>query len=288
MEDNKNKKKKSRWAPTIVSIIIGIIFTALATWYTIYTTKEEAQNAQRERLSKVKDNLVSIIEEHIVNKDSLDLISFERLIANRSKEENLLRKPNVYNLLSQAEYNIESSKHLSFEKKKEYSVIISSLYNSISTDTLINFSQSPYQTEISKIISSFSDTENVEGKKALSLLIESYENEVLDSQGDDLKKESFFQTLFKSPTKLIAIISIYIVAMFVYYYIMVLKRRRRKLKRDLSRRMEQIKRERDRLSEKLSSEELSNEERQIIEKEIEFLYEEYMSMGKTYYRQQSI
>jgi flagellar basal body-associated protein FliL len=77
---------KTNWIPTIVSIVVGVLFTIGATWYTIYTTKEEVQEAENERLTKVKENLVAIIEEHIVNKDSLDLNSFERLITNRSKE----------------------------------------------------------------------------------------------------------------------------------------------------------------------------------------------------------
>jgi hypothetical protein len=43
--------------------------------------------------------LVSIIEEHIVNRDSIDLKGFNRLINNRTREENLYTRPTIYNLL---------------------------------------------------------------------------------------------------------------------------------------------------------------------------------------------
>ena len=93
------ENKSTNWVPTLISIMIGIIVTVGATWYTVESSRKEVEQAESERLSKVKENLVSIIEEHIVNRDSIDLKGFNRLINNRTREENLYTRPTIYNLL---------------------------------------------------------------------------------------------------------------------------------------------------------------------------------------------
>ena len=284
-----DKENKTNWIPTIVSIVIGVLITIGATWYTIYTTKEEVQEAENERLTKVKENLVAIIEEHIVNKDSINLNSFERLITNRSKEENLFIRPSIYGLLTQAEYNIESSKHLSFEKKKEYSNIISSLYIQISADTTVNFKNSKYQAEIKRILEAFSQTKEKEGKQALSTLISQYESDVAEIQKAELDEESILDYLLKSPFRLIIILSAYITLMIFYvYYLRMRKRKKRMLKDILERRMiekERIQMEIERLKELLSSEKFDKEERVHLEERLEMLFERLNMVEEKYYRQ---
>lgn len=286
-----NQEKKTNWIPTIVSIVIGVLFTVGATWYTVYTTKEEVQKAENERLTKVKENLVAIIEEHIFNKNSLNLTSFERLITNRSKVENLFVRPSIYNLLTQAEYNIESSKHLSFEKKKEYSNIISSLYNQISSDTTIKFTNSKYQAEIYEILQSFSETKDKEGKQALSTLISQYETEIAKNQEAQLDEDSIFDYLLKSPSRLLFILSAYLIVMLTYFYFLRTRRRKRRVMEEYQKRRvietERIQIEIQRIKDLLSSERINKEERHELEARLEMLFDKLNLnyLEEKYYRQ---
>lgn len=286
------QENKTNWIPTIVSIVIGVLFTIGATWYTIYTTKEEVKEAENERLTKVRENLVAIIEEHIVNKDSLNLNSFERLITNRSKEENLFIRPSIYGLLTQAEYNIESSKHLSFDKKKEYSNIISSLYTQVSIDTTIQFTNSKYQAEIKRILESFSLTKEKEGKQALTTLISQYETEMAEIQKAEIDEESIFDYLLKSPSRLLIILSAYITLMLFYFYFLRMKRRKKRMLEEIHHRRvierERIQMEIGRLKDLLSREHIDKEERIHLEERLEMLFERLNMMEEKHYRQQGI
>lgn len=284
--------RKTNWAPTIISIIIGIVVTVGATWYTVISSRQEVVQAETERLNKVKENLVSIIEEHIVNKDSIDLDGFNRLINNRTKEENLYKRPTIYDLLTQAEYNIQSSKHLSFDKKLEYSKIISTLYSNIQTDTLRNnLSNNRFPDETLKIISYFNETNKNEGKTLLINLTEKYEAEIQNLQKSEIKKESIVDNLLRTPSKLIMILSAYLIFIIAFwYYYRLIKRKRQFYEIQKERtyfEKEKIKSEIDHLINLMNKEKLTKDDRKDIEERIDLLFSKLESLDK-YYSQHGI
>lgn len=221
--------KKNSWLQTTISIIIGVVFTIGTTWYTIYINKEEAERSELERFNKVKENLVSIIEEHIVNKDSIDFISLNRIINNRIKEENLYKKPEIIDLLSLAEYNIQNSRHLSFDKKIEYSRILSKQFRNIKIDTTLLLDKVRFPEEIKNLNENLNNINSSNGKETLIKLINKYENEITDLQEKKIKKESLADYFFKSPTRIIIMFTVYAGIMLFYFYYVRLRRRKRLL-----------------------------------------------------------
>lgn len=287
MED---KDKNSNWVPTLVSIVIGVAFTIGTAWYTIYSSKEELERADSEKLKNVKENLVAIIEEHIVNKDSLDLKSFERLVTNRVTEEKLKVRPTLYGLLTQAEFNIKNSRHLSFDKKKDYSSLISTLYLQISNDTTLNLKMDKHQADLALILKSFNETSESEGKKALINLINQYESELAELRTKEIDKESITDYIFKSPTRLILITGSYIAIIMAYFYFLKMRRRRRELLKKFEMRSkfesERMREEIERVKDLLSKESLSKEQRRHLEERLEMLMDRLMRNSKeNYYRQ---
>lgn len=293
--DNKlemaDKDNKASWGPTIISILVGIAVTIGTTWYTIYSSKQEAAEAENERLNKVKDNLVSIIEEHIVNKDSLDLVSFNRLINNRTKEEDLYTRPTIYDLLTDAEYNIQSSKHLSFDKKLEYSKILAALYTELSSDTTINIDNNRFPAEVKQLLSLINETNVTEGKKAISNLITKYEEEIITLEKAQIDDESIIDYLFQSPSRLIIIGSAYIGFLIFSMYHIRIRRKRRALSEVYSERIKleriKIRDEIEFLSKRINDDSTTLEERKLLEERIEHLFNR-MEDAEKYYRQHTI
>lgn len=219
--------KKSSWLQTTISIIIGVLFTIGTTWYTIYINKEEAERSELERYNKVKENLVSIVEEHIVNKDSIDFISLNRIINNRIKEENLYKKPEIIDLLSLAEYNIQNSRHLSFEKKIEYSRILSKQFGKIKMDTTMLLDKVRFPEEIKKLNENLNNINSNNGKETLIELIKKYENEISDLQESKIKKETLAEYFFKSPSRIVIMLVIYTSIIMLYFYYKRIRQRRK-------------------------------------------------------------
>jgi hypothetical protein len=283
------ENKSTNWVPTLISIMIGIIVTVGATWYTVESSRKEVEQAESERLSKVKENLVSIIEEHIVNRDSIDLKGFNRLINNRTREENLYTRPTIYNLLTQAEYNIQSSKHLSFDKKLEYAKIISTLYDDFETDTISSLINNRFPDETLKVISFFNETDKIEGKTQLAILAENYEQEIKSLQKSELKKESIIDNILQSPSKLIIVISLYLLITIILWYYMKMRRRRMKhfeiLKDKTYFERDKIKTEIEHLIDLMNKEKSPKAERKNIEERIDFLFEKLNSLDKNYSQQ---
>jgi hypothetical protein len=128
--------KKRQWITRAIVALLGIIVTILATWYTIYRSEIQQANAEMERARNVKENLVSIIEEHIINQKLVDCLRIKRLIELRTRDENLITRITVRDLIEQAEYNVLSSRYLDLEKKENYKVIFDDIYRQmIPTDT---------------------------------------------------------------------------------------------------------------------------------------------------------
>ncbi|WP_428229150.1 hypothetical protein [Flavobacterium sp.] len=278
--------KKSSWLQTTISVLIGVIFTIGTTWYTIYINKEEAERSELERYNKVKENLVSIIEEHIVNKDSIDFISLNRIINNRIKEENLYKKPEIIDLLSLAEYNIQNSRHLSFEKKVEYSKILSKQFRNIKIDTILNVDKVRFPEEINKLNANLNSVNSESGKEMLIHLINKYEAEISDLQENKIKKDNILDYLFKSPSRILIILTLYLTATLVYLYYIRLRRRKRILNKRhyeiFELESQKIKEEIDFLMTKTNEKDIQEHERAVLNDRIEYLFDKLRNVNIDY------
>ena len=293
MTDTKTEKK-TNWRPTIISILIGIVIAMLTTWYSINSSKQEAEKAEMERVSKVKDNIVSIIEEHIVNKDTLDLDILNRLIYNRTREENLYRSPTIFDLISLAEYNIQNSKHLSFEKKKDYSKVLDVLFERIISDTKTEFSEYLYSENANQLLKYIEETKRVEAKNELVTLLEKYENKIKELETSKTTSSSFLKEFLSADWALTFSLSmlVYALVLLSLRYYSRMKRRKREYHKQfldaIENEREKIKQEIEYYYELLEQNDVPKNKKQEIKERIDKLYQNLEDLESNYYRQHQI
>jgi len=119
---------------------VGVIVSVLVAWYQINLNEEQIQEAEKERAKSVKNELVQIVEEHVINKKPLDISRLSRLADFRSREENLLLTPTVSEVVENAEFNIIKSQYLEFDKKLEFKGIFNGIYAEIYTPDKVDYS----------------------------------------------------------------------------------------------------------------------------------------------------
>lgn len=229
MEELQNQTLRSDWKPTIVSLILGAIITVGTTWYTIYEGKKQAMQAQDERYFKVQYNLVSIIEEHIVNQRKLNLNGLQRLIDIQIKDEKLVKPILLWDILSQAEYNILNSRHLDIRKKEEYERTFTTVYEAFNSDSLMDVSKFAEAELIKSVIKEIYRSNDKEANKLLITLVQRYEAKMME--GRPTKERNLLDFVFDKPNLILVTLTLYLVVAiaFINYY---RKRVRRKSKED--------------------------------------------------------
>ncbi|WP_139835208.1 hypothetical protein [Aeromonas hydrophila] len=125
-----------KWGIPLVTTFIGIIATIIVAWYQMKIGEEQAFEAAIEREKAVIQNVVKIVEEHVINNNSVDIPRLARLIDLRSKEEKIQNKISVLQIIQKAEFNIINSDYLEFNKKNEYKKIFDNIYSQMNFDGL--------------------------------------------------------------------------------------------------------------------------------------------------------
>jgi preprotein translocase subunit YajC len=215
--DNNSSSKLSvkDWIPTIVATIITIILTIAVAWYTVDRNEKQSILAEQERANNVKNNLVSIIEEHILNQKILDINRINRLIENRIKEEKVTSKIFVNDLFQQAEYNILNSRYLDFNKKGEYKLIFDTIYQTIIPIDSTKFSSFKYASLLNEIADKIESQQKKEAIELLVRLSQSYESDILPKR-KDVAFNDIIKELGEKPFELTLFIILYI--LFIYFF----------------------------------------------------------------------
>ena len=216
-ENNSASKLSVRdWIPTIVATIITIILTIAVTWYTIDRNEKQSILAEQERTNNVKNNLVTIIEEHILNYKILDINRINRLIENRIREEKLTSKIFVNDLFQQAEYNIFNSRYLDFNKKGEYKLIFDTIYQSIIPIDSTKFSTFKYASILNEIADKIERQQKKEAVELLVRLSQSYESDIIPKR-KDVAFSDIIKELGEKPLELTLFIALYV--LFIYFFL---------------------------------------------------------------------
>lgn len=160
-EDNNSKKRKSWITPTITTLV-GVVVSVLVAWYQINLNEEQVQEAEKERAKSVKSELVQIVEEHIINKNPLDISRLSRLADFRSREENLLVAPTVSEVVENAEFNIIKSQYLEFDKKLEFKEIFNGIYAEIYAPDKVDYNGGS-ENAVNDILASINEGNNKRG-----------------------------------------------------------------------------------------------------------------------------
>lgn len=191
----------------VIAGIIAILLTILSTWYQMNATQEEIDRAQFERLEKVKENIVSIIEEQIINMDTLDLEILHRIIQSQAKEEGLYIYPTILELTSIVEYNILNSNHISFTKKMKYCNVINQSFSNIESDTIIKFAKYRFNENANRLLQFIEGTNRIEAKKELIILLDNYQTIINTHEGNFSSPAKFAKYFISSaPSSTVLII----------------------------------------------------------------------------------
>ena len=229
MTNRKYINPNGSWTQTIVALVVGAILTLGTTYYTIYEGNKQAVQAENERYIKVKDNIVSIVEEHIVNQKRVDLYSIQRIIDIRIKEENVKIPLSVSDIISQAEYNILNSRHLDIGKKEEYEKAISEIQKGFLADSTFDFSKYKEADLMKSIRLEINKANSQEAAKLLLVLVDKYEASLKEADNLRVKKEkNDFDFLFDKPSLLLMVIAVYglLASTYLSFYRRRLRRRK--------------------------------------------------------------
>ena len=124
------KPNRYPWMSSVVTTVISIAVAVGLTWYQINRAEQEEQKAEIERVKTVKATLVSIVEDHVVNNQSINIPRLSRLVDIKSREANIQIAPRLLEIIQLAELNIINSGYLDFQTKDGYKKVFDSIYES--------------------------------------------------------------------------------------------------------------------------------------------------------------
>jgi hypothetical protein len=125
------QRPKRKWLGLILTTSLGIAATLGVGWYQVLQSEKQAVLAEEERARGVRESLVSIVEEHVLNDRPIDMPRLARLIDQRRRQERVTTPINVAELLEQAESNILGSRYLPFERKQAVKHVFDTLYSDL-------------------------------------------------------------------------------------------------------------------------------------------------------------
>lgn len=211
---NPSEKKYQRdWFGYVLTAVIGIVVTVVATWYQLSATEREATAAEIERAKSVRQSVINIVEEQALNGIKLEADRISRLIDQRRREQKVSLPIPTTDVVEQAEFNIASSTHLSVERKDQIKSVFDALYADVASRSFQNFPEtepnSALLNELAKQIQ--------EGKTAPALGNLRRLHEINLESVERLSKKAkpgFFEALqrfFSDPISLIVFIVVYVV-----------------------------------------------------------------------------
>lgn len=224
--ETKTQQKKRPWKAIAATTVITIIVTIVAAWYTISRTERQFVLAEAERVRNVKNNLVSIIEEHIINQKPIDCMRLTRLIETKSRDEKLLIRITARDLIEQAEYNIIYTRYLDFKQKEEYKAIFDQLYKDMIPVEYSAFKDILYAELLNRLAQNIQEGNIEESMKLLNEYVERLSTELAELEKKKALPDSFIITLFRTPYFAIFMVLYIIFIVLFRIYMRNLRRRR--------------------------------------------------------------
>ncbi len=220
-------RKPKRW----VTVLVTIIVTLAAAWYTINRSERQAILAEAERAKSVKNNLVSIIEEHIINQKPMDCARLMRLIELKSQEERLITRFTARDIIEKAEYNIINSRYLDFKKKEEYKAGFDELYKEIIPVEFAPFKDIAQAELLNKLAKNIQERNPEESLNLLSEYVDKVNIERSNLEKKSVAEISLFEALFQKPTFYILMLAYFAFALvFLPFYMRFFRRFRDRIR----------------------------------------------------------
>lgn len=219
--------EKRKWVVPFVTTLVGVIATIIVAWYQLKAGEEQALQAALERERSVIHNVVKIVEEHVINNNSVDIPRLARLIDLRTREEKLPNKISVLQVIQKAEFNIINSSYLEFEKKNEYKKVFDEIYSNMSFDGLDGYT-GVHENVANELAKSIRSGDSETAITTLNSLLDLFNRDIqVASERRDspiLNITKIFDTKF-----LMILLGVQIIAMFMLTFFKQMYRRKREL-----------------------------------------------------------
>lgn len=229
-EVDKNSKKKKGWIAPTITTLVGVVVSILVAWYQINLNEEQIQEAEKERSKSVKSELVQIVEEHVINKEPLDISRLSRLADFRAREERLLIAPTVSEIVENAEFNIIKSQYLEFDKKQQFKEIFNGIYAEIYAPDKVDYNGMS-ENAVNDILASINEGNNKDVSAKIIKLATDFSSKIEELEaknkiGDKKNLTDFVRIFIDKPEILLIAILVYVMILYVLMHF------RRKLKRE--------------------------------------------------------
>jgi hypothetical protein len=212
-----SSQPKYPWVSPVITTVIGIVVAIGLTWYQINRSEQEEQKAQVERIKAVKSRMVSIVEDHVINNQSIDISRLSRLIDIKSREANIGSPPRLLEIIQLAELNIINSGYLDFKTKESYKKVFDNIFSNLGKEYKVDYVDTKNSALIEQLITSIKVGNPEDAISNLQLLLEAHSSElkVLEPQ---VKNKSDGDRLFtfinEEPMVIIIFIILYAFALW--------------------------------------------------------------------------
>ncbi len=200
----------------MLTTLVGIGATVAVGWYQLAEAERQAVLAEQERAKAVRSELVSIVEEYVLNNQSIDLIRLNRLSEQRRREERVTTPIAVSELLDKAEFNIQSSRYLAFDRKQSLKEVFDTAYSELATRAFTPYSDTTPNADLFNTLArQIQDGKSTDAIKTLKQIQQTYEQDLADARWA-VRTPNLVEALgitFKDPWPLIPILVSYFAAM---------------------------------------------------------------------------
>lgn len=195
MSETEGERPKRNWIGLVVTTLIGIGATVAVGWYQLAEAERQAVLAEQERARAVRSELVSIVEEYVLNNQAIDLVRLNRLSDQRRREERVATPIGVSELLEKAEFNILSSRYLPFDKKQSLKSVFDTAYSDLATRAFAPYSDAtPNASLFNTLARQLQDGKTTDAIQTLKQLQQTYEKDLADARGA-VRPPSFIEAL---------------------------------------------------------------------------------------------
>ena len=214
-----------RIGATAASILLPILATIAFAWYQSSEAEEEGRKAELEREKAVKKQLVSIVEEHVLNGEPLDLSRLRRITDLQVKEQEIRSSLPILELVEKAELNILDSRYLDFDSKKTYKKVFDNIYKEIGQSTKMDY-DGRHLGLVDDLVANLKKGKSEDAVHKLNRLLEAFNADIgeLESRSSPDSKSFIFGEVIASPFFLALMVAYS--ALVFYFWSRVQARRR--------------------------------------------------------------
>jgi len=228
-------ERKRDWFGYLVTGVVGVVITVLATWYQISVAEEQVASAEKERWRSVRQSVIAIVEDQALNGKGLEHDRITRLIDQRRREQGVTSAVPVVDVVQQAEYNIFSSTYLGITRKDEIKLLFDAFYLDLASRSFEVFpSTAPNADLLNQLAKQIQEGQNVPALATLRQVQEIHQGTV-DKLSREAKPSLFeaFREVFGSPFNVAFLGAVYVSILLLFFKI---QKRRRERMSDILRR----------------------------------------------------